>query len=61
MSGQYKEILRLAKSNHDPDRYEGRSWQELTLIEQESALTALTENNLRQTKLSLENPSEISI
>ena len=39
MTDWYRIALEAAIHEHNPERYEGRSWQELDLVEQEAAIT----------------------
>lgn len=39
MTDWYRIALEAAIHRHDPERYEGRSWEELSLLEQEAAIT----------------------
>lgn len=39
MTDWYQIALETAIHTHDPARYEGRTWNELSLIEQEAAIT----------------------
>lgn len=44
MADWYQIALERAIHTHNPNRYEGRSWEELSVCEQEAAILAADEN-----------------
>jgi hypothetical protein len=44
MPDWYQIALEGAIDNHDPERYEGRTWPELSVMEQEAAILVSAEH-----------------